>query len=411
MHSLAENNDSVGSPTSEGAVLSRLRSSGIKHEFVSNDTTTSVTNFGDRTDNSVGASEEARQNIPRDKQPIAMPPQHGNPVFCFLSLFHRDGARRLATNTLACDPEARMLFQENGRIYHGREMDGYMLPCDEKEQDRLDFIHSMFMAAWGSVELIHVPHPINGRFLDLGCGAGIWAKEVAEAYPMATVLGVDICAIQPKERPPNCIIVAPLDYEKPWLIGESRWDVIHLRMGCGSVVDWPRLYDTIFNHLQNGAWFEQWEIDFEPCCNNRSLQGTHPCFWYRLLKEATTLSRREIAHCPGQTQHWLRETGFSDISHECIVLPLNRWSGRAHNLDIARWYSVAFFESVEPLCMATFSRVLGWSGEDIIRIVDGTRKEALDQHLQAFHTLHIYRARRPDRCWTSEYGRRGPQIQ
>lgn len=225
--------------------------------------------------------------------------------------------------------------------------------------------------------------------------------ETAKAYPFSTVLGVDICAIQPKERPPNCIFKVPVDYEKPWLIGEPQWDVIHLRMGSGSAANWPQLYERIFDHLYHGAWFEQWEIDFEPRCKNYSLQDTYLCFWYRLLEESTTLSKREIAHCPEQTGHWLRKTGFSDISHECIELPLNQWNGRVHDTATARWYSAAFLESVEPLCMAPFSRVLGWSDSEVKRVIKETKKEALYQNLQAFNILHVYKARRPDRCCLS----------
>jgi SAM-dependent methyltransferase len=172
------------------------------------------------------------------------------------------------------------MIQENSRIYQGQEIDSYMLPCDEMEQDRLDFFHAVFIVAMRSTKLLHVPHTFNGRFLDLGCGTGIWAIELAKAYPDAYVLGLDISAIQPESIPLNCVFKAPFNYELPWLISEGQWDIIHMRMGCGSVMDWPNLYRRIFTHLRCGAWFEQLEINFEPCCNSRSLKGTWLHFWY-----------------------------------------------------------------------------------------------------------------------------------
>ena len=56
-----------------------------------------------------------------------------------------------------------------------------MPPSDELAKDRLDFLHTMSMKALRSDRLIHVPHIDNGRFLDLGCGTGIWAIEMGKA--------------------------------------------------------------------------------------------------------------------------------------------------------------------------------------------------------------------------------------
>jgi hypothetical protein len=228
-------------------------------------------------------------------------PEPSDTVFKHSDIYNKKGARFLAKDALSGVSLTRTMIQENGRIYQGHKLESYMLPCDEIEQDHLDFFHAVFMVALRTTRLLHVPHTSNGRFLDLGCGTGIWAIELAKAYPDAYVLGLDISAIQPGSILINCVFRAPFDYELPWLIGEGQWDIIHMRMGCGSVVDWPNLYKRIFDHLRCGAWFEQLEIDFEPQCNSQSLKGTWLHFWYQSLKTATNQSRREIAHSPEQT--------------------------------------------------------------------------------------------------------------
>lgn len=162
-------------------------------------------------------------------------------------------------------------------------------------------------------------------------------------------------------------------------------------------MDWPNLYRRIFIHLGCGAWFEQLEIDFEPRCNSRSLEGTWLHFWYQSLKVATKRSKREIAHFPEQTVHWLREARFSQISHEEFVLPLNPWKQPNHDRDVARWYSTAFAESMEPLCVAPFGRVHGWTNEKIQTTVAAAMEDALNAGMDAFHTLHLYKAQKPDR--------------
>jgi SAM-dependent methyltransferase len=248
-----------------------------------------------------------------------------------------------------------------------------------------------------SESLIYAPHPNNGRFLDLGCGTGIWAIEVANKYPNAEVTGVDLAPIQPKNHPKNCQFYAPFDFESPFALGEDSWDLIHLQMVCGSVLGWPNLYRRIFNHLTPGTgWLEQVEIDFEPRCDDRSLEGMAIRDWYKLLKQATAESMRPIAHSSRDTIKHLQEAGFVDIDHQIVGLPLNPWHQDEHERNVARWYNLAFSESIENMSLAPFTRVLGWSRGDIENLVQSVRNEAYNKNIHAYNILHIYQARRPN---------------
>ncbi|KAA8642585.1 class I SAM-dependent methyltransferase [Aspergillus tanneri] len=284
---------------------------------------------------------------------------------------------------------------KNERIYHwcGRLVN--VLPFDDQEQDRQDFLHKVFSVAMRSNDLIHVPHPKNGRFLDLGCGTGIWAIDVAEKLPDALVVGVDIVPMQPINKPHNCQFYSPFDFELPWSLGEGTWDVIHLRMGCGAVVSWRSLYRMVLTHLRHGAWFEQIEIDFEPRYANCNVHFSALHCWYQSIKQATEKAMRPLAHHPRETTSLLRESGFVDVSHHQIMLPLGQWHQNLHERQVGRWYGVGFSESIKPLSVAPFSRILGWEPDRIQRILGDTRLEACSRDIPNFHVLHIYRARRP----------------
>lgn len=48
--------------------------------------------------------------------------------------------------------------------------------------------------------------------VDVGCGSGAWAIEVAKAFPSTKVFGIDISPVQPNTAPDNCkFIVADLN--------------------------------------------------------------------------------------------------------------------------------------------------------------------------------------------------------
>ncbi|KKK18122.1 hypothetical protein ARAM_007801 [Aspergillus rambellii] len=291
--------------------------------------------------------------------------------------------------------EKNNFHEENGRTYHGFRRGVYMLPCDEQEQDRLDIFHKLFTVARVSDGLIYAPHPTGGRFLDLGCGTGIWAIEVANKYPDAFVVGVDLAPIQPPNQPKNCEFYAPFDFESRWALGEDSWDLIHLQMGCGSVTGWPNMYRKVFAHLRPGAWFEQVEIDFEPRCDDRSLDGLAIRHWYQYLKQATAETMRPIAHNSRDTIRDLQEAGFTEIDHQIVGLPLNPWHQDEHERKVARWYHLAISESIENLSLAPFSRVFGWPLEKIQQMAADVKSEAFNKEIHAYNILHIYQARKP----------------
>ncbi|THC92165.1 hypothetical protein EYZ11_008380 [Aspergillus tanneri] len=264
-------------------------------------------------------------------------------------------------------------YTENDRTYHEFHAGKYMLPNDEIEQDRLDFFHKALLEVTG--KLIHVPLPPTGRFLDLGCGTGIWAIDLAKAYPEAVVVGVDLSPIQPSNSPQNCDFYAPFDFEFPWRMGSGFWDVIRLQMCSGSVTSWPELYNQVFAHLRPGAWLEQLEIDLEPRCENRTKDGSALQYWYQSLKWATEVTLRPIHHRCNTTLSQLQKAGFTDIRHKQITLPLNQWHLRCQKQHIGLWYGRVFFDSIEPLSLAPFTRILRWTPEEIHRLITDVKTE------------------------------------
>ncbi|KAE8384472.1 S-adenosyl-L-methionine-dependent methyltransferase [Aspergillus alliaceus] len=217
----------------------------------------------------------------------------------------------------------------------------YSLPCDEQEQDRLNIFHKLFTVAKVSDRLIYAPYPRNGRLLDLGCGTGIWSIDMANKYPEAFVVGVDLAPIQPPNHLPNCEFYAPFDFESCWAMGE----------------------ESIFSHLRAGAWFEQVEIDFKPRCDDRLLDRLALRQWYKLLKQAMQDLMRPVAYSSRETIQDLQEAGFIEVDHQMVGLPLNPWHQDGHERKVARWYNLAILEStpgINVVLSVWIGRTLEW---------------------------------------------------
>jgi trans-aconitate methyltransferase len=294
-------------------------------------------------------------------------------------------------------PQQHPNYVENGRTYHGYRRGAYLFPCDEQEQDRLDIYHKLITEARHGDGLIYCPHQPNGRILDLGCGTGIWAIDVAHKYPESFVLGVDLAATQPRNRPRNCDFYSPWDFEHPWCLGENYWDLIHLQMGLGSVASWPSLYKKVFAHLRPGAWFEHVEVDFEPRAEGNQLENKALSDWWKWMKTTTENANRPIAHSSQQTINWLEEEGFVEVVHQIVGLPLNPWHDDEHEREVGRWYNLALCESLESLTLAPLCRYGGpqWDPSRVKELTNAVKFEAYDKNLRAYNLLHIYQARKP----------------
>jgi hypothetical protein len=66
----------------------------------------------------------------------------------------------------------------------------YMMPTDLEEMNRLDFQHYMLRYAPHGNYAAPVGSPDS--ILDVGTGTGRWAREMAQLFPLANVVGVDV---------------------------------------------------------------------------------------------------------------------------------------------------------------------------------------------------------------------------
>ncbi|RMJ22390.1 Methyltransferase [Aspergillus sp. HF37] len=271
---------------------------------------------------------------------------------------------------------------ENGRRYNAYREGEYMGPNDDKEQDRMDLHHHIYRLLVDGA-LFRAPIDLRtARILDLGTGTGIWPMEIADDYPGATIIGTDLSPIQPGWVPPNCYFELN-DFESPWEFSKP-FDFIHGRTLAGSVRDFPQLFERTLENLNPGGWAEFVDFICQAWSDDDSLKkAPNVVKWIKLLNEASDRFGKSM-NVALRYKQWMIDAGFKDVREEAYKVPLNPWAKNPKLKEIGRFQQVNMLEGQETFTLALFTRVLGWSAEEVTVFLADVRKELVDR------SIHIY---------------------
>ncbi|KAK5531919.1 hypothetical protein LTR25_008249 [Vermiconidia calcicola] len=297
--------------------------------------------------------------------------------------------------------DIRRGIEENGRTYPAYGQHQYGMPIDEREQDRNDLQHCKFVLVLNDDLFLSPIGDEPQQILDLGTGTGIWAIDVADKYPTAEVLGVDIAPIQPTFMPPNCRFELD-DIENEWLYRKNHFDLIHARELMLAVRDWDQLIKQAYDHLKPGGYLELSQSVPDPGCDDGSLPDDSA---YRQM----TAYFIEIGERLGASVHVaklfkqkMEQAGFEDVVEKRFKIPCSSWPKNPRLKKIGMFEAAHVDAGAEALLLRGMTQALGKSREEAQVFFAEVRKEIRNPRMHAYIWFYDVHGRKPLRRRTSE---------
>ena len=266
---------------------------------------------------------------------------------------------------------------EHGRRYHAYKQgeNDYFTPNDEPEQFRMDVQHRCMFLASGS-KLFHAPLTNPIRVLDLGTGTGIWAIEMAEKFASAQIYGVDLSPIQPDWAPENVKFEID-DIEDEWTWPENHFDLIYSKtMLVGGIKNYKKYFEQAFRHCAPDGYFECLEMTTNIKSDHRQIAPDNAIVrWTKLLKQGIQQMGSNLNVNFDEISSLMREVGFVDVEVKPFKVPIGTWPANSTLKQAGAFQLVAMLEGIEGLSLAVFTRCLGWTIEDTMKLLEETRRE------------------------------------
>ncbi|KAI9729539.1 MAG: hypothetical protein M1834_006735 [Cirrosporium novae-zelandiae] len=283
---------------------------------------------------------------------------------------------------------------ENGRRYHKFREGAYVFPNDDSEQDREDMKHGLIMNLCGG-KLHFAPIPQDPHnIIDIGTGTGIWAIEMGDAYPSASVLGIDLSPIQPKWLPPNVKFLVD-DTESPWVDPLNHYDFVHARHMAPAIKNWPRLLERAFDHIKPGGWIEVQEFHHYPQCHDGTMAADYLVeeYWRNIIQGLGNLG--VDLNFPLTLATKMRDAGFTNVTERIFNVPIGTWPKNRVLKNLGMFWRAILLEGIQAIALGPLTRGLHWSREEVEVWLVQVRKAYTDTKTHSFMPFYVVYGQKP----------------
>lgn len=238
-------------------------------------------------------------------------------------------------------------------------------------------------------KLFFAPIENPASAIDIGTGTGIWAMDMADAYPGCDVLGVDLSPIQPGYVPPNCSFQV-MDLEDEWDMAD-RFDLIHTREMSGfAIKDWSRFYNQSFASLKPGGWVESQEFDLNISSDDNTMpENSKVMEWQTLWEQGISKAGMTCRCYPEKMKQDAEAAGFINVTVLPFKMPIGTWPKDKTLQQSGLYTLVGLLDGVSGLSLRVFTQLLGWTVEEMEVLLADVRKEWKNKKVHTYFPMYV----------------------
>ncbi|CAO3657921.1 unnamed protein product [Umbelopsis ramanniana] len=256
-----------------------------------------------------------------------------------------------------------------------------------KEVDRQLRQHYLFKRIFNGNYAVPLNNPTC--ILDSGCGTGLWAHEMSQEFPNASVVGLDLTPPAKHHRlQDRGLIYVQGDVHNQLELMSNAFDFVYQR-DMATVIPlgrWMQLIQEFYRVLKPGGWLQLVEYDLPFKCPGPVLSLIND--WFEIASNKLDISPRYAANI----KDYLRDACFQDIHEQVYDIPIGEWP----NDPMQKEFGFLYREQQKIL----FKSMKKWwleeihvSSEDYDRVCQEALNEFDEYH--SFSRWRVFTARKP----------------
>ncbi|RIB14987.1 S-adenosyl-L-methionine-dependent methyltransferase [Gigaspora rosea] len=150
----------------------------------------------------------------------------------------------------------------NGRKFLNDDEVNYLLPSDKAEADREAISYAIRRRLFQRYFFSPIEEKLNtgATVLDIGCGPGLWMRDVGLDHPSSTFIGIDVDTTQfpPHDRHPSNVGFLGCNATHGIPFPPETFDFVHISMMCTAFTEsqWYQVVRDVGRVLKYNGWVE-----------------------------------------------------------------------------------------------------------------------------------------------------------
>jgi SAM-dependent methyltransferase len=223
-------------------------------------------------------------------------------------------------------------------------------------------MHEFWTLLFGD-RLLIAPVENPKEILDIGCGTGLWASDVADEFSQSQVYGIDLSPVQLVYVAPNCSFRLE-NVLRGSTFHDEKFDLIQSRcIGAGISDDkWPPFIAEIWRLTKPGGGIQLIEMDPFPCWDAEMPQNANLTMWKniasRVLKEKYQIIPSKVLNNLGTL---VQNGGFVHVNQYNIKTGLGKhapghfWATHTHGRGRIK-YSYEMYRRIHAIDKTRLAR-------------------------------------------------------